>query len=76
MSIFDNLAVISFLLTVFFIFFSNFLYKKLTICVEDLQELKRFKEETFNFIKNLEASSFKNHSVIDFETKKPRNSKG
>ncbi|MCZ0931784.1 MAG: hypothetical protein OXJ52_01350, partial [Oligoflexia bacterium] len=39
------LAVISFLLAVFLIFFSNFLYKKLTICLEYLQELKRFKRE-------------------------------
>ena len=40
---------------VFFTFFFNFLYKKLTAYLEELQELKRFKEETFNLIKNLEA---------------------
>ena len=55
MSIFDNLAVISFLLAILIICFSNFLYKKLTTCLEDLQEMKRFKEETFDLIKNLEA---------------------
>ena len=53
MSIFYNLAVISFLLAVSLTFFSNFLYKKLTTCLEDLQELKRFKAETFELIKNL-----------------------
>ena len=55
MDIFYNLAFISFLPAVFLIFFSNFLYKKLINCLEDLRELKRFKEGIFDLIKNIEA---------------------
>ena len=65
MNIFDNLAVISFLLAVFLIFFSNFLYKKLTTCLEDLQELKRFKEETFNLIKNFETQIYEYRTITE-----------
>ena len=65
MSIFDNLAVISFLLAVLFIFLSNFLYKKLTTCLEDLQELKRFKEEIFELIKNLEGKIYEYRIITE-----------
>ncbi|MCZ0932632.1 MAG: hypothetical protein OXJ52_05725 [Oligoflexia bacterium] len=65
MSIFDNLAVISFLLAVFLIFFSNFLYKKLITSLEDLQQLKRFKEETFELIKNLETRIYEYRIITE-----------
>ena len=65
MGIFDNLAVISFLLAVFLIFFFNFLYKKLMSCLENLQELKKFKEETFDLIKNLEARIYEYRIITE-----------
>ncbi|MCZ0932911.1 MAG: hypothetical protein OXJ52_07155 [Oligoflexia bacterium] len=65
MSIFDNLTVISFLLAVFLIFFSNFLYQKLMTSLGDIEELKRFKEESFDLIKNLEARIYEYRIITE-----------
>ena len=65
MNIFNNLAVISFLLAVFLIFFFNFLYKKLMSYLADLQELKRFKEENFDLIKNLEGKIYEYRMITE-----------
>ena len=65
MSLFDNLVIISFVLAVFLILFSNFLHKKLVSCLEDLQELKRFKEDTFEFIKSLEQKIYEYKIAVE-----------
>ena len=42
MSLFYNLVIVSFLLAVSLAVFSNFLYKKWIICLEEIKEIKRF----------------------------------
>ena len=53
MNIFDTLAIISFLSVVFLIFFFDFLYKKLKVCFERIEDLERFNEKTFEIIQDL-----------------------
>ena len=53
MSVFDTVAIISFLFVVFFIFFFDFLYKKLKVCFERIKDLERFNEKTFEIIQDL-----------------------
>ena len=45
------LILISFIIVVFLTVFSNFLYQKLMICIEEIKELKRFNEDTFKAFK-------------------------
>ena len=50
----NTLIVVSFLIVVFLTIFSNFLYKKLMICIEKITELKRSNEDVFDAFKKLE----------------------
>ena len=47
------LIVISFVVIISLAVCSNFLYKKLMICIEEITELKRFDEDVFKSFNNL-----------------------
>ena len=75
MSLFYNLIIFSFFISVFLLFVSNFLYQKLTACIEEIKEMQLSNEGVLKAVKDFKSEMLEHKETIEEIEQKQNNLK-